>query len=60
MLVEWNSIRQVVEPGSRPAQLALDGLRSLWSVCSHTGGGGEGRARFAARTGGGDARDSTR
>ncbi|WP_331725740.1 hypothetical protein OG605_40160 (plasmid) [Streptomyces xanthophaeus] len=59
VLVEWNSIRQVVEPGSRPAQLALDGLRSLWSICSHTGGGGEGRERFAVRTGGGDARDSS-
>ncbi|MEU7556271.1 hypothetical protein AB0B01_28755 [Streptomyces sp. NPDC044571] len=51
MLVEWNSVRQVVEPGSRPAQLALDGLRSLWSICSQTGGGsGEGRAAFTART----------
>ncbi|MFG2873842.1 hypothetical protein ACGFYU_02300 [Streptomyces sp. NPDC048337] len=51
LLVEWNSIRQVVAPGSRPAQLALDGLRSLWDVCSHAGGGGEGRAAFVARTG---------
>nr|AAS45788.1 SLV.5 [Streptomyces lavendulae] len=53
MLVEWNSMRQVVPSGSRPAQLAFEGLRSLWSVCSHSGGGGEGRARFAARTSGG-------
>lgn len=51
MLVEWNSIRRSVEPGSRPAQHARDALYSLWSICSHMGGAGEGRAAFAARTG---------
>ncbi|MEU5191778.1 hypothetical protein AB0G83_32265 [Streptomyces klenkii] len=50
MLVEWNSIRQAVGPGSRPAQLARDALHSLWSICSHTGEGGEGRRAFTART----------
>ncbi|WP_424217706.1 hypothetical protein ACN20G_36720 (plasmid) [Streptomyces sp. BI20] len=51
MLVEWNSVRQVVEPGSRPAQLTRDALYDLWSICSHVGGGGEGREAFTARTG---------
>lgn len=51
MLVEWNSVRRSVEPGSRPAQRARDALYSLWSICSHVGGAGEGRAAFAARTG---------
>ncbi|MFE3557811.1 hypothetical protein ACFXKW_23520 [Streptomyces sp. NPDC059193] len=50
MLVEWNSVRRSVEPGSRPAQRARDALYSLWSICSHVGGAGEGRAAFAART----------
>ncbi|MGP3691255.1 hypothetical protein ACTVZO_42460 [Streptomyces sp. IBSNAI002] len=50
MLVEWNSVRRSVEPGSRPAQRARDALYSLWSICSHVGGAGEGRAVFAART----------
>ncbi|MFD5934136.1 hypothetical protein [Streptomyces sp. NPDC060333] len=55
MLVEWNSIRHSVEAGSRPAQRTRDALYDLWSVCSHVGGGGEGRSAFAARTGTGAA-----
>ncbi|MFJ3205082.1 hypothetical protein [Streptomyces sp. NPDC086989] len=51
MLVEWNSVRRTVEPGSRPAQRVRDALYDLWSICSHLGGAGEGRAAFAARTG---------
>ncbi|MBW5482623.1 hypothetical protein [Streptomyces bambusae] len=52
LLVEWNSVRHVVDAGARPAQLTRDALHSLWSACSHAGGGGEGRAAFAARTAG--------
>lgn len=51
LLVAWNSIRQSVGPGSRPAQCTRDALYSLWTICSHVGGGGEGRAAFAVRTG---------
>ncbi|MGW1976495.1 hypothetical protein [Streptomyces sp. NPDC001889] len=50
MLVEWISNRQVHPAGSRPAQLYLDGLRSLWQICSPKDHG-EGRAAFRARTG---------
>ncbi|MEU9197859.1 hypothetical protein [Streptomyces hundungensis] len=51
-LVEWVSQRQAHPPGSRPAQVFLDSLRSLWSLCSAgSSPGGEGRAAFAARTG---------
>lgn len=49
MLVEWTTCRQAHPPGSRPAQLLVDGLRSLWSLCS-TDSVGEGRAAFQRRT----------
>jgi hypothetical protein len=50
MLVEWTTARQAHPPGSRPAQLLVDSLRSLWSLCS-TDSVGEGRAAFQRRTG---------
>jgi hypothetical protein len=49
MLVEWTTARQAHPPGSRPAQLLVDSLRSLWSLCS-TDSVGEGRAAFQHRT----------
>lgn len=49
MLVEWTTARKAHPPGSRPAQVLVDGLRSLWSLCS-ADSIGEGRAAFQART----------
>lgn len=49
MLVEWTTARQAHPPGTRPAQLLVDGLRRLWSLCS-TDSVGEGRAAFQLRT----------
>ncbi|MFD9194769.1 hypothetical protein ACFWCA_41980 [Streptomyces phaeochromogenes] len=49
MLVEWTIARQAHPPGSRPAQLLVNGLRSLWFRCS-TDSVGEGRAAFQRRT----------
>ncbi|WP_153182963.1 hypothetical protein [Streptomyces sp. E5N298] len=49
MLVEWTTARRAHPPGSRPAQLLVDSLRSLWSLCS-TDSVGEGRAAFRRRT----------
>ncbi|MEU7415019.1 hypothetical protein AB0B40_38020 [Streptomyces sp. NPDC042638] len=49
MLVEWTTARQAYPPGSRPAQVLVDSLRSLWSLCS-TDSVGEGRAVFERRT----------
>ncbi|MFD3880358.1 hypothetical protein [Streptomyces microflavus] len=49
MLVEWTTARQAHPPGSRPAQLLVDSLRSLWSLCS-ADSAGEGRAAFQRRT----------
>jgi hypothetical protein len=49
VLVEWTTARQAHPPGSRPAQLLVDSLRSLWSLCS-TDSVGEGRAAFHRRT----------
>ncbi|GAA5215908.1 hypothetical protein GCM10023323_66820 [Streptomyces thinghirensis] len=52
MLVEWTTARRAHPPGSRPAQVLVDSLRSLWSLCS-TDSVGEGRAAFQRRTPGG-------
>ncbi|MFF9592305.1 hypothetical protein ACF1FX_24300 [Streptomyces sp. NPDC014646] len=49
MLVEWTTARQAHPPGTRPAQLLVDSLRSLWSLCS-TDSVGEGRTAFQRRT----------
>lgn len=49
MLVEWTTARQAHPSGARPAQLLVDGLRSLWSLCS-TDSVGEGRTAFQRRT----------
>ncbi|GGQ85239.1 hypothetical protein GCM10010216_53830 [Streptomyces flaveolus] len=49
MLVEWTTVRRAHPPGSRPAQLLVESLRSLWSLCS-TDSVGEGRAAFQCRT----------
>ncbi|MER5985747.1 hypothetical protein [Streptomyces sp. NPDC001787] len=49
MLVEWTTARQAYPPGSRPAQVLVDGLRSLWSLCS-ADTAGEGRDAFQRRT----------
>ncbi|GAA2730006.1 hypothetical protein GCM10010360_10330 [Streptomyces nogalater] len=49
MLVEWTTARQAYPPGSRPAQVLVDSLRSLWSLCS-ADRAGEGRAAFLHRT----------
>ncbi|WP_371749521.1 hypothetical protein OG302_39245 [Streptomyces sp. NBC_01283] len=48
MLVEWVSARQVYPRGSRPAQVLVDSLRSLWLIAAETHG--EGRAAFQRRT----------
>lgn len=50
MLVEWTTARRAHPPGSRPAQVLVDSLRSLWSLCS-TDSVGEGRAAFQRRVG---------
>lgn len=50
MLVEWTTARRAHPPGSRPAQVLVDSLRSLWSLYS-TDSVGEGRAAFQRRVG---------
>ncbi|MER7805113.1 hypothetical protein ABTX71_32880 [Streptomyces parvulus] len=49
LLVEWTTTRRAHPPGSRPAQVLVDSLRSLWSLCS-TDSIGEGRSAFQRRT----------
>lgn len=49
MLAEWTTARQAYPSGSRPAQVLVDSLHSLWSLCS-TDRVGEGRAAFERRT----------
>jgi hypothetical protein len=49
MLVEWTTARHVYPSGSRSAQVLVDSLHSLWSLCS-TDMVGEGRAAFERRT----------
>lgn len=49
MLAEWTTARHAYPPGSRPAQVLVDSLYSLWSLCS-TDTVGEGRAAFERRT----------
>ncbi|MGW6309011.1 hypothetical protein [Streptomyces niveus] len=49
MLVEWTTVRRAHPAGARPAQLLVDSLRSLWSLCS-TDSVGEGRGAFECRT----------
>ncbi|MBT1105659.1 hypothetical protein [Streptomyces sp. Tu10] len=48
MLVEWTTARKAHPPGSRPAQMLVDSLRSLWFLCS-ADSFGEGRAAFQRR-----------
>jgi hypothetical protein len=49
MLVEWMSARQAHPRGSRPAQVLVESLRSLWQLCTAEAYG-EGRAAFLQRT----------
>jgi hypothetical protein len=49
MLAEWTTARLAYPSGSRPAQVLVDSLHSLWSLCS-TDTVGEGRAAFERRT----------
>lgn len=49
MLAEWTTARHAFPSGSRPAQVLVDSLCSLWYLCS-TDTVGEGRAAFEHRT----------